>query len=86
MISAMDARGAWTKPGVVGKADRVVAVTAAKDMVLRIRRGLRGASETLPLKENDTVEIFMGQDRPREQVISSQDFARNLTMLAAYAR
>ncbi len=86
MIGTMDARGAWTKPGVVGKADRVAAVTAARDMVLRIRRGLRGTAETIPLKENDTVEIFMGQDRPREQIISSQDFARNLTMLAAYAR
>ncbi|MBM3793259.1 MAG: hypothetical protein FJW31_04165 [Acidobacteria bacterium] len=85
-INAMDPRGVWTKPGLVGKADRVASVFAARDMVLRIRRGLRGASETIPLNENDTVEIFMGQDRPREQVISSQDFARNLTALAAYAR
>jgi hypothetical protein len=38
------------------------------------------------LKENDTVEIFAGAQPPPERIISSADFARNLTRLAAYVK
>ena len=82
----MDERGAWTRPGVIGKADRVTSVFAARDMVLYIRHGQRGKTETIPLSENDTVEIFMGRQRPQERIINSAEFARNLTSLAEYAK
>lgn len=85
LIASLDERGAWTRPGSIGKADRVMSVFAARDMVLRIRHG-RGKSDTIPLVENDTVEIFMGKGRPLEQIINSAEFARNLTALAEYAK
>lgn len=86
LIASMDERGAWTRPGVIGKADRVTSVFAARDMVLYIRHGQRGKTETIPLSENDTVEIFMGRQRPQERIINSAEFARNLTSLAEYAK
>ena len=66
---------------------------AAKDMVLRIGRGnadgsagdnLRSQGQVIPLKENDTVEIFLGPQAPPERIISSSDFARNLTRMGEY--
>jgi hypothetical protein len=92
LIASLDERGAWTRPGVIGKADRLVHVFAAKDLVLRIGRGTAdglaggeaGAARTIPLRENDVVEIFLGPQPPREQIIRSADFARNLTALAEY--
>jgi PelA/Pel-15E family pectate lyase len=81
LIDSLDPRGAWTKMGVIGKADRLVSVFAAKDMVLRTGRG-----QVIHLKENDTVEIFQGAEPPPERIISSADFARNLTRLAAALR
>ena len=39
LVASMDERGAWTKMGTIGKADRVVFTYAAKPMVLRIGRG-----------------------------------------------
>lgn len=86
LISSMDDRGAWMRPGVIGKADRVTSVFAARDMVLYIRHGQRGKAETIPLTENDTVEIFMGRERPQERIINSVEFAQNLTALAKYAK
>jgi PelA/Pel-15E family pectate lyase len=93
LIDAMDERGAWNKMGAIGRADRLVFTYAAKDMVLRIGRGrsdgsagdnLRATGQVIPIKENDTVEIFLGAERPPERIISSADFARNLTQLAEY--
>lgn len=93
LIDSMDSRGAWTKMGVIGKADRLMFTYAAKNMVLRIGRGPsdgaaggggKSAAQTIPLKENDTVEIFMGPQPPPEKIITSADFARNLTALAEY--
>jgi hypothetical protein len=93
IIESMDERGAWTKMGTIGKADRLVFVYAAKDMVLRIGRGrsdgssgddTESRSQVIPLRENDTVEIFVGHQPPPEKIISSADFARNLTRLAEY--
>jgi PelA/Pel-15E family pectate lyase len=93
LIDSMDERGAWLRPGVIGRPDRLVFVFAARDMVLRIARGPsdgtpRGSgerqSQTIPLHENDTVEIFLGPQPPLERIISSAEFARNLGRLAAY--
>jgi len=93
LIDAMDERGAWNKMGTIGRADRLVFTYAAKDMVLRIGRGrsdgsagdnIRATSQVIPIKENDTVEIFLGAERPPERIISSSDFARNLTQMAEY--
>jgi PelA/Pel-15E family pectate lyase len=93
LIGSLDSRGAWTRMGVIGKADRLMFAYAARDMVLRVGRGPsdgsaggRGMSraQAIPLKENDTVEIFMGAQPPLEKIITSADFARNLTALAEY--
>ncbi len=93
LIDAMDPRGAWTRTGTIGKANRLVFAYAAQDMVLRVGRGRSDGSAggdreskamVIPLKENDTVEIFVGTQPPREKIISSADFARNLTRLAEY--
>ena len=93
LIDSMDERGAWTKMGTIGKADRLVFAYAARNMVLRIGRGRSdGAAgddqdsraQVIPLRENDTVEIFLGPQPPPERILSSADFARNLTRLGEY--
>lgn len=95
LIAALDNRGAWVSEGVIGKPDRLVFVYAARDMLLRIGRGPSDGSATgapdrraqlIPLRENDTVEIFLGPQPPREKILRSSDFARNLTRLARYLR
>jgi hypothetical protein len=95
LIDSLDERGAWTRTGVIGKADRLVFTFVARDMVLRIGRGpsdgaARGGpdsrAQVIPLRENDTVEIFLGPQPPLEKIISSADFARNLSRLAEYYR
>jgi PelA/Pel-15E family pectate lyase len=95
IISAMDPRGAWVTEGSIGKADRLVFVYAAKDMVLRVgRRSADGSAgnrsvareQVIHLKENDTVEIFQGGEPPRGQILNSELFSRNLEALAAYYR
>jgi hypothetical protein len=95
IVSSLDERGAWTKTGVIGRSNRLVFAYAAKDMVLRIGRGrsdgsagdgVNSQAQIIPLKENDTVEIFAGSQPPPERIISSADFARNLMRLAGYVR
>lgn len=96
LITSMDDRGAWTKPGTIGKADRLVFLYASKPMVLRIGRrssdggtgntAVNDQSQTIQLKENDTVEVFQGPQPPLERIISSSDFADNLQALAAYVK
>lgn len=95
IIGSMDERGAWTKTGTIGRANRLMFTYAAKDMVLRIGRGhadgsagdsIDSKAQIIPLKENDTVEIFAGPQPPPERIVSSADFARNLTRLADYVR
>src|SRR5262249_34079887 len=87
LIESMDERGAWTKMGTIGKADRLVFTYAARPMMLRIGRGhsdgsaggnVDSGSQVIQLKENDTVEIFLGPQPPVEKIISTADFARNL--------
>jgi hypothetical protein len=94
LIGALDPRGAWTKTGTIGRANRLLFAYAAHDMLLRIGRGRADGSagdsqdaraQIIPLKENDTVEVFLGPQQPPERIISSADFARNLTLLAGYA-
>lgn len=93
LIDSMDSRGAWTRKGTIGKPNRLVFAYAAKDMVLRIGRGrsdgsagdeMRSRAQTIALQENDTVEIFLGPQPPLETILSSADFARNLTRLGEY--
>jgi len=94
-MTSMDERGAWTKTGTIGRDNRVMFVYAAKDMVLRIGRGradggagdaVNSSAQVIRLKENDTVEIFAGPQAPPERIISSAEFARNLTLMADYVR
>jgi hypothetical protein len=93
LIDALDPRGSWTKMGTIGRANRLLFAYAAKDMVLRIGRGradgsagdsMESRAQTIPLRENDTVEVFLGPQPPPERIISSADFSRNLTKLGEY--
>jgi hypothetical protein len=95
LIASLDERGAWTKMGMIGRADRLVFTFAARDMVLRIGRGRSDGSagdgmdsraQLIQIKENDTVEIFAGLQPPPEKIISSADFARGLAVLGGYLK
>ena len=79
-IGAMDPRGAWLDVGSIGKTDKIVQVFAAHEMVLKIN------NQVIPVKENDTIELFQGKEPPRERVIRSQTFARNVELLCDYLR
>ena len=78
VIDAMDPRGAWVEDGSIGKADRLVSVFAAQDMVVTL------AGKVLPMKENDTLEVFAGADAPKQRIIRSRTFADNIGALSAY--
>ncbi|MBI2685759.1 MAG: hypothetical protein HYX27_05550 [Acidobacteria bacterium] len=77
IIRAMDDRGAWVEEGQIGKADKVVSVFVAHDMVLTIN------GRAIPVKENDRIELFDGPQPPRQKIIRSATFVRNLERLAA---
>jgi len=79
-IASMDARGAWTEVGNIGKSDKIVQVFAAREMVLQVGK------QIIPVKENDMIELFQGQEPPRQRVIRSQTFARNVDLLCDYVR
>lgn len=78
IMAAMDSRGAWVEQGSIGKADRVVSVFAAKDMVVKI------GGQVIPFQENQTVEVFQGVERPRERIIRTETFAKNLEALGRW--
>ncbi|MGH9837757.1 MAG: pectate lyase [Blastocatellia bacterium] len=78
IISQLDSRGAWVEEGSIGKAGQIVSVFAAKEMVVKI------GDRVMPLKENETLEVFQGTDRPRERIIRSSTFARNVETLSAW--
>ena len=78
VIDAMDPRGAWVEDGSIGKADRLVSVFAAQDMVVTL------AGKVLPMKENDTLEVFAGAEAPKQRIIRSRTFADNIGALSAY--
>jgi len=78
LLEGLDARGAWVEEGVIGKADRLASVFAARDMVLTIN------GRPQPIRENDTVELYQGPQPPRARLLRSTTFARNLETLAAW--
>ncbi|MFN7933059.1 MAG: pectate lyase [Bryobacteraceae bacterium] len=78
LIQSMDARGAWTQEGIIGKSDKVISVFAARPMVLTIN------GKPIEIKENDTIDLFEGQQPPRTRIIRSTTFAQNLETLAAW--
>jgi hypothetical protein len=80
ILSQLDERGAWVELGSIGKAGQVVSVFAAKDMVVRI------GDRVLPLKENETLEVYEGTERPRERIIRSSTFAENVEALCTWLK
>lgn len=80
ILNAMDSRGAWVEPGVIGKADQLVSVFAARPMVLTIN------GRAIQIDENDTLELFQGPQPPRTRIIRSGAFAENLETLAAWLK
>ena len=77
-LASLDSRGAWVEEGSIGKADNVVSLFAAEEMVVTI------GDRAFPLGENQTLSVFRGEKRPSERIISSNTFARNVGLLAAY--
>jgi hypothetical protein len=53
-------------------------VFAAKDMVVTL------GGKTLPMKENDTLEVFAGAEPPPQRIIRTRTFAENIGALSAY--
>ena len=80
ILAAMDERGAWVEDGVAGRANSVVSVFAAEPMVVRI------GDKTIPLPEDETIQIFRGSAPVVEKMIVSTTFARNLEALASAVR
>ena len=78
LVRSLDPRGAWVEEGSVGKADPVVFLFAAEDMVVTID------NRTIPLNENGRLTIFRGGKPPLERILSSRTFARNIETMAAY--
>ena len=78
ILDAMDARGAWTEEGTIGKANRLVSVFAGKDLVVTL------AGKPLTMKENDTLEVFAGADPPKQRIIRTRTFVANVGALGAY--
>jgi hypothetical protein len=78
IIESMDARGAWLEEGSIGKANRLVSVFASQDMVVTL------SGKSYPMKENDTLEVFVGSEPPKERIISSRTFAENIRTLGTY--
>ncbi len=78
IVAGMDPRGAWVQEGTIGKADRLLSVFAARPMVLTI------GSRVIPIEENDDIDLFQGPKPPRERIIRSRTFARNVEILSEY--
>jgi hypothetical protein len=74
----MDPRGAWVEEGTIGKANRLVSVFAASDLVVTL------GGKALPMKENDTLEVFAGSEPPKQRIIRSRTFAENIGVLSSY--
>ena len=74
----MDSPGASVEHGATGKADRLVSVFARRDLVVTL------GGKTLPLKENDTLEVFAGPEPPKQRIVRSRTFAENVGVLSAY--
>ena len=55
-----------------------MSVFAGRDLVVTL------GGKTLPMKENDTLEVFSGSEPPKERIIRSRTFADNVGVLSAY--
>ena len=78
LLQSLDPRGAWVEEGSVGKAGPVIFLFAAEDMVVTV------GDKTIPLNENERLNVFRGGKPPLERIISSRTFAQNIETLAAY--
>jgi hypothetical protein len=78
VIETMDPRGAWVEDGAIGKANRLVSVLAAGDLVVTL------GGKPLTLKENETLEVFSGPEPPKQRIIRSRTFADNVGLLGTY--
>ena len=78
LLETMDKRGAWVEKGSVGKADKVISLFAAEDMVVTI------GDKTLPLQEDQNLAVYRGGKSPLGSIISSETFARNIRILGSY--
>jgi hypothetical protein len=78
ILDAQDSRGAWVENGTIGKANRLVSVFAGKDLVLTV------GGKTLPIKENDTLDVFADPAPPKARIIRSRTLASNLAVLSEY--
>jgi hypothetical protein len=78
ILSSMDERGAWSQEGTIGKADRLIMVQPARDMVLTIN------GRTIPVKEDDRIELFQGTIPPRTRIIRTSTFAENMMKLVRH--
>jgi hypothetical protein len=78
ILAAMDSRGVWLQEGVIGKADQIVSVFAARSMVLTV------GGQTIPIRENDTIQVFQGTEPPRQKIFRSGTFARNVEALCRF--
>ncbi|MPY88838.1 MAG: hypothetical protein GEU99_13025 [Luteitalea sp.] len=78
IIESMDERGAWVEEGQIGRANRVVSVLAATDMVLTL------GDQILPVRENETLTLYEGGEPPKEEIIRSETFARNIETMSRY--
>lgn len=77
-IDSLDGRGAWVETGVIGKPDRLLELFAARDMVVTI------GGRTIPLEEDETLQVFQGPQPPRERIIRTRTFHANVALLAEY--
>lgn len=78
LLQSLDPRGAWVEEGSVGKAGPVIFLFAAEDMVVTV------GDKSIPLNENERLNVFRGGKPPLERIISSRTFAQNIETLAAY--
>jgi len=60
------------------KANRLVSVLAAGDLVVTL------GGKTLTMKENETLEVFLGARAPQAADHPSRTFADNVGVLSAY--
>ena len=78
VVAELNADGTWVSEGSVGKAERLVSVYAARDMVVTID------GKPYPLKEDSRLEVFPGTEPPLGKILISSLFARNIEALSDY--
>ncbi len=78
LLESLDERGAWVQEGEIVRADRLIGLTAGKNMTVVI------GDQVLPLREDQTLQIFESGSPPQRRVIHSGTFAANVRTLCAY--